>query len=149
MSALPRRRLGRTDLEITTLGLGAWAIGGPWAYGWGPQDDAESVAAIHRAVERGVNWIDTAAVYGLGHSELVVGKAVAALSACIAALPVHQVRTDLERRRSEGRTRGCSGPNPFVGSARPRSGGWACRASTSISFTGRMRMAQRSRIPGT
>jgi aryl-alcohol dehydrogenase-like predicted oxidoreductase len=79
MQALPRRRLGRTDLEITRLGLGAWAIGGPWAFGWGPQDDGESVAAIHRAVERGINWIDTAAVYGLGHSELVVGKAVAAL----------------------------------------------------------------------
>lgn len=81
MSPLPRRRLGRTDLEITTLGLGTWAIGGPWAFGWGPQDDADSVAAIHRAVELGINWIDTAAVYGLGHSEVVVGQALAALPA--------------------------------------------------------------------
>jgi aryl-alcohol dehydrogenase-like predicted oxidoreductase len=81
MPPLPRRRLGRTDMEITRLGLGAWAIGGPWAFGWGPQDDAASVAAIHRAVELGVNWIDTAAVYGLGHSEVVVGKALAALPA--------------------------------------------------------------------
>lgn len=75
------RRLGGTDLEITRVGLGAWAIGGPWAFGWGPQDDNESMAAIHRAVELGINWIDTAAVYGLGHSEVIVGKALAALPA--------------------------------------------------------------------
>jgi aryl-alcohol dehydrogenase-like predicted oxidoreductase len=79
MPALQRRRLGRTDLDVTRLGLGTWAIGGPWAFGWGPQDDAESVAAIHRAVELGINWIDTAAVYGLGHSEVIVGKALAGL----------------------------------------------------------------------
>jgi len=79
MPPLPRRQLGRTDLNISRVGLGAWAIGGPWAFGWGPQDDAESVATIHRAIELGVNWIDTAAVYGLGHSEVVVGRAVAAL----------------------------------------------------------------------
>ncbi len=79
MAALPRRRLGRTDLDITALGLGTWAIGGPWAFGWGPQDDEASVGAIHRAVELGINWIDTAAVYGLGHSEEVVGRAVASL----------------------------------------------------------------------
>jgi len=78
---IPHRRLGRTDLDITRVGLGAWAIGGPWAFGWGPQDDNESIAAIHRAVELGINWIDTAAVYGLGHSEVVVGKAIAALGA--------------------------------------------------------------------
>ena len=77
--SVPRRRLGGTDLDITRVGLGAWAIGGPWAYGWGPQDDNESVAAIRRAVELGINWIDTAAVYGLGHSEVVVGRALAAL----------------------------------------------------------------------
>ena len=79
MSQLPRRRLGGTDLDITPLGLGTWAIGGPWAFGWGPQDDAASVEAIHRAVALGINWLDTAAVYGLGHSEVIVGKAVAAL----------------------------------------------------------------------
>ncbi|HVF76646.1 MAG TPA: aldo/keto reductase [Acidimicrobiales bacterium] len=71
------RPLGRTDLQITSLGLGAWAIGGgEWQGGWGPQDDDESVAAIHRAVERGVNWIDTAPAYGLGRAESVVGRAV-------------------------------------------------------------------------
>jgi len=72
------RKLGYSDLYLTTVGLGTWAIGGgEWAYGWGPQDDAESVAAIRRALDLGVNWIDTAAVYGLGHSEEVVGRAVA------------------------------------------------------------------------
>jgi aryl-alcohol dehydrogenase-like predicted oxidoreductase len=72
-----KRRLGTTDLEITTVGFGAWAIGGGgWAYGWGPQDDAGSIAAIRHAVRRGVNWIDTAAIYGLGHSEEVVGRAL-------------------------------------------------------------------------
>jgi aryl-alcohol dehydrogenase-like predicted oxidoreductase len=79
--ALPTRPLGRTGMDITTVGVGAWAIGGEWAAGWGSQDDDDSVAAIHHAVERGVNWIDTAAAYGLGHSEEVVGRAVAALPA--------------------------------------------------------------------
>ncbi len=71
-----RTRLGSSDLEITPLGLGAWAMGGPWEFGWGAQDDAESIAAIHAALERGINWIDTAAVYGLGHSERVVARAL-------------------------------------------------------------------------
>jgi aryl-alcohol dehydrogenase-like predicted oxidoreductase len=72
------RQLGTTDLHLTTVGFGAWAIGGGnWAFGWGPQDDAESVRAIHRALDLGVNWIDTAAVYGLGHSEEVVARALA------------------------------------------------------------------------
>ncbi len=77
-----KRRLGRTELEITTVGFGAWAIGGGgWAYGWGPQDDARSIAAIREAVSRGVNWIDTAAIYGLGHSEELVGRALREMSA--------------------------------------------------------------------
>jgi aryl-alcohol dehydrogenase-like predicted oxidoreductase len=72
--------LGRTDLEITRVGLGAWAIGGGgWQGGWGPQDDDDSVRTIRRAVELGVNWIDTAAAYGLGHAETVVGRAVQAM----------------------------------------------------------------------
>lgn len=72
---LPTRPLGSSGLDITLVGFGAWAIGGGgWAYGWGPQDDAESIASMRRALERGVNWIDTAAIYGLGHSEEVVGK---------------------------------------------------------------------------
>jgi aryl-alcohol dehydrogenase-like predicted oxidoreductase len=76
-AALNRRRLGVTDVEISTVGLGSWAIGGGgWAYGWGPQDDASSIAAIRHAVDHGVNWVDTAAIYGLGHSEEVVGRAL-------------------------------------------------------------------------
>ena len=71
------RTLGNSDLQITPIGFGAWAIGGgEWQYGWGPQDDNDSIAAIHRALDLGINWIDTAAVYGLGHSEEVVGRAV-------------------------------------------------------------------------
>jgi aryl-alcohol dehydrogenase-like predicted oxidoreductase len=68
--------LGNSDLLITPVGFGAWAIGGDWEFGWGAQDDAQSIAAIHRALELGVNWIDTAAVYGLGHSEEVVARAL-------------------------------------------------------------------------
>jgi aryl-alcohol dehydrogenase-like predicted oxidoreductase len=75
---LRTRKLGYSDLHITTVGLGTWAIGGGgWAFGWGPQDDADSIAAIHRALDLGINWIDTAAVYGMGHSEEVVGLAIA------------------------------------------------------------------------
>jgi aryl-alcohol dehydrogenase-like predicted oxidoreductase len=80
MSSLPRRTLGTNGPEITSVGFGAWAAGGGgWSFGWGPQDDADSIAAIRHAVSRGVNWIDTAAVYGLGHSEEVVGRAIADL----------------------------------------------------------------------
>lgn len=75
---LPTKRLGTTNLEITRVGFGAWAIGGGgWRYAWGAQDDAESITAIRYAVESGINWIDTAAVYGLGHSEEVIGAALA------------------------------------------------------------------------
>jgi aryl-alcohol dehydrogenase-like predicted oxidoreductase len=72
---LPTRALGTSGLEITTLGFGAWAAGGGgWSFGWGPQDDEASIAAMRHAIDCGVNWIDTAAVYGLGHSEEVVGR---------------------------------------------------------------------------
>ena len=70
------RVLGNTGPELTTVGFGAWAIGGPWKFGWGPVDDDESVAAIRHALELGVNWVDTAPAYGLGHSEEVVGRAL-------------------------------------------------------------------------
>src|SRR3954449_4364361 len=76
------RRLGNSDLEITPIGFGAWAIGGGgWEFGWGPQDDDDSVAAIHRALELGINWIDTAAAYGFGHSERMVARALQGLTA--------------------------------------------------------------------
>ncbi|MFZ5518669.1 MAG: aldo/keto reductase [Candidatus Zhuqueibacterota bacterium] len=70
------RKLGSNGPALTTIGLGAWAIGGPWAWGWGKQDDAQSIAAIRASIERGINWIDTAAVYGLGHSEEIVARAL-------------------------------------------------------------------------
>lgn len=72
------RQFGKTDLKTTLIGFGAWAIGGgDWKFGWGPQDDNDSVAAIHRALDLGINWIDTAAIYGMGHSEDVVRRALA------------------------------------------------------------------------
>lgn len=75
------RLLGNSDLAITPIGFGAWAIGGgDWAFAWGPQDDVASVATIHEALDLGINWIDTAAVYGLGHSEDVVAQALAGIS---------------------------------------------------------------------
>ena len=71
------KQLGNSDMNLTPIGVGAWAIGGSgWAFAWGPQDDDDSIAAIHAALDKGVNWIDTAAVYGLGHSEEVVGRAL-------------------------------------------------------------------------
>jgi aryl-alcohol dehydrogenase-like predicted oxidoreductase len=73
---MQRRQLGQSDLQITPIGLGAWAIGGEWMFGWGPQDDRDSIATIRRAIDVGINWIDTAAAYGLGHSEVIVGRAL-------------------------------------------------------------------------
>ncbi|MFN2568607.1 MAG: aldo/keto reductase [Candidatus Dormibacteria bacterium] len=78
--SLPTTPLGRTGLDITRLGIGAWAMGGAdWQGGWGHQDDRDSVAAIHHALDLGVSWIDTAAAYGLGHAETVVGRAIAGM----------------------------------------------------------------------
>ena len=76
-NSLPVRRLGQTDMLVTQVGFGSWAVGGDWAVGWGSQDDQDSIAAIRHAVARGVNWIDTAAIYGVGHSEEVVAAALA------------------------------------------------------------------------
>ena len=74
------KRLGNSDLQITPIGFGAWAIGGSgWEFAWGGQDDRDSIAAVHEALENGINWIDTAAVYGLGHSEEVVARALEGL----------------------------------------------------------------------
>jgi aryl-alcohol dehydrogenase-like predicted oxidoreductase len=78
---MQKRRLGASDLEITPLGVGAWAMGGGgWQFAWGAQDDDESVNAVHAALDKGLNWIDTAAIYGLGHSEEVVARAIAGRS---------------------------------------------------------------------
>ena len=86
---LKTTQLGQTGLEITRVGFGAWAIGGGgWEFGWGPQEDEQSIAAIQRALELGVNWIDTAAAYGFGRSEEVVGRALRGRRR--AAVRVHQ-----------------------------------------------------------
>ncbi len=74
------RRLGFIDLHLSKIGLGTWALGGVWQYGWGPQDDRESLAAIRRALDLGINWIDTAPAYGLGRSEEVLGRAIQGMS---------------------------------------------------------------------
>jgi aryl-alcohol dehydrogenase-like predicted oxidoreductase len=77
-TALPTRQLGTSGMELTRVGFGAWAVGGGgWKFGWGGQEDRDSVAAIHHAIDVGINWIDTAPVYGLGHSEEIVGRALA------------------------------------------------------------------------
>ena len=95
------KQLGNSDLDITPIGFGAWAIGGSgWEFGWGDQDDKASVAAIHRALELGVNWIDTAAVYGMGHSEEVVAAAQDLVRT--SSVRFHEMRPAL------GRTRACS-----------------------------------------
>jgi aryl-alcohol dehydrogenase-like predicted oxidoreductase len=74
---MEKRRLGNSDLDITPVGVGAWAMGGAgWAFAWSRQDDEDSIAAIHAALDAGMNWIDTAAIYGLGHSEEVVARAL-------------------------------------------------------------------------
>ena len=73
---MQKRRLGKTDLVLTTVGLGTWAMGGPWEFGWGPQDDGEAIGAIIAAMDAGINWIDTAPAYGLGHSEELIAKAL-------------------------------------------------------------------------
>jgi aryl-alcohol dehydrogenase-like predicted oxidoreductase len=76
-----KRKLGNSDLSITQIGIGSWAIGGGgWKFAWGSQDDSESIAAIRRGLDKGINWIDTAAIYGLGHSEEMVAKALEGIS---------------------------------------------------------------------
>jgi aryl-alcohol dehydrogenase-like predicted oxidoreductase len=76
-SFMEKRKLGNSDLTITPIGLGAWAIGGGgWEFGWGPQEDRDSIAALQEGLDQGINWIDTAAAYGLGHSEEVVARAL-------------------------------------------------------------------------
>jgi aryl-alcohol dehydrogenase-like predicted oxidoreductase len=93
---MQKRKLGNSDLEITRLGIGAWAIGGGgWAFAWGPQDDAESIASLRAGIDAGLNWIDTAAVYGLGHSEEMVAKALEGVSEQV------YVFTKCERRWNE------------------------------------------------
>ena len=150
MKPLPRRRLGTNGPEITTLGIGAWAIGGGgWSFGWGAQDDAASVAAIRHAVSRGVSWIDTAAVYGLGHSELVVGRALAEIPR--AERPLVFTKCGLRWNEqdpmevSAARLEPGAHPRGVRGVAAAAAGS---RRSTSTSSTGRTSRERRSPIPG-
>ena len=100
-TSLPTNALGTTDMLITRVGFGAWAIGGAgWAHAWGGQDDEESVTAIQHAVRSGINWIGTAAVYGLGHSEEVVARALRDIPPTERPLRVHQGRHGLGRVQS-------------------------------------------------
>jgi aryl-alcohol dehydrogenase-like predicted oxidoreductase len=98
-ATVPLRKLGNSDMALSPIGFGAWAIGGgDWQFSWGPQDDNDSVAAIHRALDLGINWIDTAAIYGLGHSEEVVARALQSVS------KKPYVFTKCERRWREDKT---------------------------------------------
>ena len=117
-TSFPTRPLGRSDMSITRIGLGAWAMGGnAWAIGWGPQDDSDSIDAIRLAVDRGINWIDTAAVYGLGHAEEVVGRALAQMppgdrpyvfTKCGLTWSADQPRAMPRRSGARARSRRCS-----------------------------------------
>ena len=133
---LKTTQLGQTGLEITRVGFGAWAIGGGgWELGWGPQQDEQSIAAIQRAVELGVNWIDTAAAYGFGHSEEIVGRALAGV----------EVRPYVFTKASllEGPAAGSSTASSVIRSCArrtPASSGSASTRSTSTRSTGRFPM---------
>ena len=141
---LPTMRLGRTGMQLTRAGFGAWAIGGGgWAFAWGNQDDAESIAAIRHAVESGINWIDTAAVYGLGHSEEVVAAALAGLPEADRPYVFTKggLVWDLADRSAAPRRaarRPASGPR-----WRPRCDGCGSSGSTCTRCTGRPRTARR------
>lgn len=103
-----RRKLGVSGPEISTVGFGAWAAGGPWKVGWGPQSDEDSIAAMRRSLELGCNWIDTAAIYGLGHSEVVVGQAIEGVdrSSVIVATKCGRVPDETGTPRSDLRPAG-------------------------------------------
>ena len=147
---LPTRPLGTTGLDLTTVGFGAWAAGGgAWAYGWGPQDDDESVDAMRRALALGVNWIDTAAVYGLGHSEEVVGRVLRDLPE--AERPYVFTKGGLvwnERDRMAAPVQTLAPGSIRAESARPRSAASVSSASICISSTGPTPSARRSRRRG-
>jgi aryl-alcohol dehydrogenase-like predicted oxidoreductase len=98
-TSLPLKTLGNSDLKLTPIGFGAWAIGGGnWDFAWGAQDDDESIRAIHQALDEGINWIDTAAIYGLGHSEEIVAKAVKSAVSKPLIFTKCSIRWDAERK---------------------------------------------------
>src|SRR5712691_6255611 len=98
------RQLGTSDLHITPIGFGAWAIGGSgWEFGWGGQDDGDSIATIREALDAGVNWIDTAAVYGLGHSEEIVARALEGVPVRLHKVQYGLGHASKDRPQSQGR----------------------------------------------
>lgn len=149
IATLPTRQLGITDMRITTVGFGAWAVGGgDWSFGWGPQDDADSVATIRRALELGINWIDTAAVYGLRRSEEVVRRALADLPSADRPLVFTQGGLVWDERERMAARSSRSGRTRSGAGARPPSGGSGWNGSICTSSTGPTRSERRSRIPG-
>ena len=127
------KTLGNSDLKLTPIGFGAWAIGGGnWEFAWGPQDDKESIGAIHRALDLGINWIDTAAIYGLGHSEEIVARALKSHLAQAAGL--YQVLDALERRPHDLSL--AARPSSLAEELEARCGGWALRPSISTRSIG-------------
>src|SRR3954462_6760720 len=142
-TALRTAELGATGLKITRVGFGAWAIGGGgYEGGWGPQDDEDSIAAIRHALALGVNWIDTAAHYGFGHSERVIGRALAGVE------PRPYVFTKAGCPRDRGGPRhGASGATRCCARWRAAASASASRPSTSTRSTGRSPM-RRSRRAG-
>jgi aryl-alcohol dehydrogenase-like predicted oxidoreductase len=104
-----KRKLGYTDLHFTTIGLGTFAIGGPWEWGWGPQDDDDSIVTIQRALDLGINWIDAAPAYGLGHAEEIVGRAIKGRrDEVIVATKVGQAWDDPSERKTINRIKAWS-----------------------------------------
>src|SRR5450755_2263885 len=131
---LKTAQLGTTGMEITRVGFGAWAIGGGgWEFGWGPQQDDESIAAIHHAAELGINWIDTAAAYGFGHSEEVVGRALTGLDDRPYIFTKCSLLDDGTRRVRHSLSR-----DSIRRGAEPACGGWASTRSTCTRSTGRI-----------
>src|SRR2546421_12545381 len=135
--SLATRPLGRTGMEITRVGFGAWAVGGgEWSFGWGAQDDEESIASIRHAVESGVNWVDTAAVYGLGHSEEVVAAALEAYPDSDRPYVFTKCGLRWVRRIPWLRPAGSGAPTRSARRWGTRSAGCGPRGSTSTRCTG-------------
>ena len=141
---LPQRPLGSSRVMITKTGFGAWAIGGGgWAFGWGPQDDAVSLAAMRHALKLGLNWIDTAAVYGLGHSEEVVGRLLRERTPSERPMLFTKCGLIWDPNNPMAPPNACSSRNRLGENARLCCGGWAWNASISTNSIGRMRPARR------
>ena len=146
---LPKRKLGSSGMEITTVGFGTWAIGGgDWAFSWGPQDDAASLSTMRHALELGINWIDTAAVYGLGHSEELVGKLLRELSPSERPLVFTKCGLvwDPQDRMSEAKR--VLQPESIREECEASSAGSASNVSTFTNSTGPTKAACALRIPG-